>query len=60
MTVDLPNFGNAAGNADHRVFVAVGFICGPNEGTARRGTGVRQFAMYMVLEGNSVTCTDNQ
>jgi prepilin-type N-terminal cleavage/methylation domain-containing protein len=48
------------GDFDHYVWVAPGFICGPTEGTVRVGTGDRQVALFMVLEGGAITCNDNQ
>ena len=45
---------------DHTIYVAVGYNCGPAEGTVRRGTGPRQIAMFMTLEGGGITCNDNQ
>lgn len=53
------NFPDFAG-ANHGVFVAPGFICGPSEGSVRPGTGPRQIAIFMVLEGGSIYCNDNQ
>jgi len=46
--------------ANHTVYVAPGFICGATEATVRQGTGPRQIALFMVLEGGAVTCNDNQ
>ena len=46
--------------ADHTIFVALNANCGAGEATVRTGTGPRQVALFMVLEGNAVTCNDNQ
>ena len=43
----------------HIVYFATGHLCGSLEATTRVGTGNRQVALYMVLEGGSVTCNDN-
>lgn len=49
-----------AATFDHTIYVSVGFICGQDEGTVRVGSGNRQLAMFMVLEGGGITCNDNQ
>lgn len=45
---------------DHNIYVAINATCSPNEGSIRKGTGPRQIAMIMVLEGGGITCNDNQ
>ena len=56
----FPVFGTGATQAQHTIYVAVHANCGAMESTVRNGTGPRQVAVYMVLEGNAVTCNDNQ
>ena len=51
---------NLPTTTDHTIYVAVGHVCGTNEGTLAQGTGPRQIALTMVLEGGAVTCNDNQ
>lgn len=48
--VDWPN--------DHKVMVQSNASCG-DEGVAVEGSGIRQYAMFYVLEGGSITCNDN-
>jgi len=45
---------------DHVIYVAQGFVCGSTAGTVRLGTGNRQFALFMILEGGDIICEDNQ
>ena len=42
----------------HRIMPVIKASCG-DEGVAVAGTGERQFALFYVLEGNSITCNDN-
>lgn len=44
---------------NHTIYYAVGYSCGPNEGTVIEGTGNRQVALLMILEGGSVACNAN-
>ena len=47
--------------ANHHVVVAVpGHSCGDGEGRVQKASGDRFFALFMVLEGGSITCADNQ
>lgn len=43
----------------HIITAVVGVTCGINEGTVTRGTGNRQVALFMVLEGGSIACSAN-
>ena len=43
---------------DHTVHAWTNASCG-DEGEAVEGTGIRQYALFYVLEGDSVTCNDN-
>ena len=45
-------------SANHTVLEYTNSSCG-DEGEALKGNGVRQYAMFYVLEGDSVTCNDN-
>ena len=45
-------------DAGHIVRVYTNSSCG-DEGEAVKGNGIRQYAMFYVLEGDSVTCNDN-
>lgn len=51
-------FGEGDGEAKHTVQVVVNATCG-DENQSLVGTGNRQYAMFYMLEGNSVTCNDN-
>ncbi|MBP5634580.1 type II secretion system protein [Candidatus Saccharibacteria bacterium] len=52
-------FGEGENNkANHTVQAVVNATCG-DENTAIAGTGTRQYALFYMLEGNSVTCNDN-
>lgn len=42
----------------HAVLVYTNASCG-DEGTTVQGNGKRQYAMFYVLEGDSITCNDN-
>ncbi len=44
---------------DHVIYFAVKYMCGAEEGTVIEGTGDRQVALLMTLEGGSVTCNAN-
>jgi prepilin-type N-terminal cleavage/methylation domain-containing protein len=55
-TLEVTGLPNAV---DHNVYVAVGYMCGANEGTVIKGTGERQVAILMVLEGGGITCNAN-
>ena len=48
-----------AGKFNHVIYVGVGFVCGTQERYGRRGTGVHQLAMFMILEGGEYACVDN-
>lgn len=52
-------FGSNDGSVEHKVYHLVGYTCGTLEGTAIKGTGNRQVALYMVLEGGGVSCNAN-
>lgn len=43
---------------DHKIQAVVNATCG-DENMAVKGTGNRQYALFYMLEGNSVTCNDN-
>ena len=63
--VTFPRASGASGpitfaQAEHTIFLAPRFVCGTTEGTARAGTGPRQIAIFMVLEGDAIACNDNQ
>ena len=45
---------------DHKVYFVLGGNCGLLEGNASKGTGDRQVALFMILEGGAITCNDNQ
>ena len=45
-------------SSDHTILVYTNASCG-DEGTAVKGTGERQYAMFYVLEGGAVACNDN-
>ena len=42
----------------HKIQAVVNATCG-DENMAVKGTGKRQYALFYMLEGNSVTCNDN-
>ena len=44
---------------DHSIHYALGFMCGPNEGTVIKGTGPRQVALLMTVEGGGISCNAN-
>ena len=44
---------------DHMIKIVVNAGCGTEEGTAKKGTGSRQIAMFYTLEGGNVVCNDN-
>ncbi len=44
----------------HRILVVSNAKCSPNEGYFDYSAGKNDFAMMMVLEGNSYACADNQ
>lgn len=46
-------------DANHMIYAVVGVSCGPNEGTYTEGTGSRQVALYMVMEGGQISCVAN-
>lgn len=46
-------------DAEHAVYAVVGAMCGAREGTYVKGTGTRQVALYMVLEGGAISCMAN-
>ena len=43
---------------NHEVMVYTNASCG-DEGVAVKGNGVRQYAMFYVLEGGAISCNDN-
>jgi len=47
------------GAALHTIFVVSDAVCGTLEGTVTRGTGEHYVAMFMQLEGGSITCVTN-
>ena len=53
-----PNATDITWPNDHTVMAYTYASCG-DEGTAVKGTGDRQYALFYVLEGGSVTCNDN-
>ncbi|MBR5418894.1 type II secretion system protein [Candidatus Saccharibacteria bacterium] len=55
---DTVSFGEGDGQAKHTIQAVVNATCG-DENTAVVGTGTRQYALFYMLEGNSVTCNDN-
>lgn len=46
-------------DSNHMIYAVVGVTCGPNEGTYTEGTGTRQVALYMVMEGGQISCFAN-
>ena len=58
--IEVTNLLDQNVNINHGIYVVVGYVCGPQERTLRRGTGNRQLALLMNLEGGGVTCNDNQ
>lgn len=44
---------------DHKMYYVVGYMCGTNEGTVIKGSGDRQVAIFMVLEGGGISCNAN-
>lgn len=47
-------------DSDHAIYAVVGVSCGTSEGTVTAGTGTRQVALYMVMEGGGVACVANK
>ena len=45
---------------NHTVYIVGGAYCGIGEGVTEAASGPYQFAVLYMLEGNSITCTDNQ
>jgi prepilin-type N-terminal cleavage/methylation domain-containing protein len=52
--------GAADENNAHRIVVTIYAKCGAAENTIVRTSGKHDFALIYTLEGNSVTCADNQ
>lgn len=44
---------------DHTVYYLINAMCGPFERTAIPGSGDRQIALFMLLEGGAMTCNAN-
>lgn len=53
------NFEDAIVNNKHTVTAVVGVMCGVNEGTVTAGTGDRQVALFMIMEGGGIACVAN-
>jgi prepilin-type N-terminal cleavage/methylation domain-containing protein len=58
ITWDAGNVSEDGTKSNHLVRVYTNASCG-DEGIANKGTGDRQYAMFYVLEGGSVSCNDN-
>ena len=44
---------------DHVIYYVLNAKCGELEGMVRKGTGTRQVALLMMMEGGAITCNDN-
>jgi prepilin-type N-terminal cleavage/methylation domain-containing protein len=52
----IPSFGDN----NHLIFALANAKCGDSENKAELGNGTNDFALFYLLEGGSVYCTDNQ
>ena len=56
---DVDGLAESFEEAQHAIYAVVGVMCGPNEGTYIKGTGTRQVALYMIMEGGAISCMAN-
>ena len=56
---DAPGLAETFEDSEHAITAVVGVMCGTREGTVTAGTGSRQVALYMVMEGGGIACVAN-
>lgn len=59
---DVPNMATTFDDPEHEhaIYAVVGVSCGTSEGTVTAGTGTRQVALYMMMEGGAIFCVSNK